>query len=71
MEKTTLEQRQDADAAYGVYEKRQDADAAYGVYEKRQDADAAYGVYEKWAVAGQHGIELEWQRLELLLVWIW
>ena len=26
-------------------DKRQDADAAYGVYEKRQDADAAYGVY--------------------------
>lgn len=39
-----IEKRQDADAAYGVYEKR---DAAYGVYEKRQDADAACGVCEK------------------------
>ena len=35
------DKRQDADAAYGVYEKRQDADAAYGVYEKRQDTRAA------------------------------
>ncbi|MCJ1233937.1 hypothetical protein MMC14_001895 [Varicellaria rhodocarpa] len=52
---TTMDRRQDADAAYGVYE-RQDADAAYGVYERRQDADAAYGIYERQDADAAYGV---------------